>query len=193
MPNAPLMVSNAVVMSLKKSRRDRLDISTLNRMARVAIRGGLINAVLSTSTAHHWSESKNLTSGFADKLIRSIGQDTRIPHGFAFLCNNNSITELQNNHWVKLCLSKRNVVWIGEYFCQRQLCRRAVTRLALNVLDIGFVGMNIAVAHGFGARVAINTIQRVFAFGKLSDGLIIILQAISQKGMVGALEKSHRF
>jgi hypothetical protein len=192
MPNAPLMVSKAVVMSLKKSRRDRLDISTLNRMAGVAIRGGLINAVLSTSAAHHWSESKNLTSGFADKLICSIRQNTCVPHGFAFICNDNRIPEFQIDHWVKLRLTERNVVWIGECFCQRQLRGRAMASLALNVLDIGLVGMNIAVAHGFGAGVTINTIQRVLAFGELGDGLIIILQAIRRKGMVGALEKSHR-
>ena len=175
MPSALLMVSNAVVMSLKKSRRDRLDISALNRMAGMAICGRLIRSVLCTATAHHRSECKNLTRGFADKLIGSIRQDMRVPHRLAFICNDNRIPEFQNNHWVKLRLTERNVVWIGECFCQGQLRGRAVTRLALNVLDICLVGMNIAVTHGFRARVAINTIQRVLAFGELGDGLIIIL------------------
>ena len=63
--------------------------------------------------------------------------------------------------------------------------------LALNVLDIGFVGMNIAITHSFSAGMTINTVQRVFAFGELSDGLIIILQAVLRLRLISTLEKSH--
>ena len=64
-----------------------------------------------------------------------------------------------------------------------------MTSLTLNILNLFFVGMNIAIPHDFGARMAINAIQRVFAFGKLCDGLVIVVQAVS--GLVGALCKCH--
>ena len=42
------------------------------------------------------------------------------------------------------------------------------------------------------AGMTINAIQFIFAFGELSNRLIIILQAIVRLGLVGALDKSHR-
>ena len=62
--------------------------------------------------------------------------------------------------------------------------------LALDVLDLCFIRVNIPVAHGFGPRMAINAVQCVFAFCKLSDGLIVIMQTIDR--LVGALNERHR-
>ncbi len=65
-----------------------------------------------------------------------------------------------------------------------------MTGLALDVLDLFFVGVNIAVAHGFGACMAINAIQRVFAFCELGDGLVVSMQTIGW--IIGALDEGHR-
>ena len=59
-------------------------------------------------------------------------------------------------------------------FCRWQLPEYAITILALNILDARFIGMYISIAYGFGARMAIDAIQFIHAFGKLCDGLIFL-------------------
>ena len=61
---------------------------------------------------------------------------------------------------------------------------------ALDILDFFHVGMNVAISHGFCAGMAVNAVQRVFAFCKLRNRLIIIIQAVN--GLVGACDKGHR-
>jgi hypothetical protein len=142
------MVNKAVVVSLRKSRRDivdiifyvgaralfpkqspvflrgllrllfeydvaRNDILPLNRMAGMTIRGRLIQAILRASAAHHRPESENLSGGFANKLIRSIGQNARVPQRLAFTGDENRITDFQVNDRVELRQSKRDIVYIS--------------------------------------------------------------------------------
>ena len=159
-------------------------------MTRVTIRGRLVNSVLRTSAAHHRPESENLAGGFTDKLIRSIRQNARVPQWLAFICDKNRITDFQINNRIKLSQSKRDIVWIRHCFGLRHLCRRAVTGLALNILDFFFVGMDIAIPHRLGTRMAVNAVHRVFAFRELSNRLEIILQTIDW--LVCSLNECHR-
>ena len=62
--------------------------------------------------------------------------------------------------------------------------------LALDVLDLCFIRVNIAVTHGFGACMAINAVQCVFAFCELCDWLVIIMQTIGR--LVSTLGERQR-
>ena len=159
-------------------------------MASVTIRGGLINAVLRTTTAHHRPEGKHLAGGFADQLVGSIKQNARVPQRLALTSDKNCIPDFQVNNWIEQCQSKGNVVWIGQCFGLRQLGGCTVAGLALDVLDLCFIRMNIAVTHGFGACMTINAVQSVFAFCKLGNRLIVVMQTIGW--LVGSLDERHR-
>ena len=60
----------------------------------------------------------------------------------------------------------------------------------MRLLNLFFIRVNIPVAHSLGAGMAVNAIQRIFAFCELSDGLIVIMQAIG--GPVCPLDERHR-
>ena len=62
--------------------------------------------------------------------------------------------------------------------------------LALNILDLQFTRVDIPVAHGFGAGMAVDAVQRIFAFCELGDRLIITMQAVYR--LVGTRHKGHR-
>ena len=64
-----------------------------------------------------------------------------------------------------------------------------MTGFALDILDLFLAGMDVPIAHGFGASMAVNTIQRIFAFGKLRNWLIIIMQAVVR--LVVTRHKGH--
>ena len=53
-----------------------------------------------------------------------------------------------------------------------------MTSLALDILDLLFIAVQVPIPHRLGAGMAVNTIEGVFAFRKLGDGLVIIMQAI---------------
>src|SRR6266498_3063149 len=60
---------------------------------------------------------------------------------------------------------------------------------ALHILDVFLVGVNIAVAHRLITRMAIHTVEGVFALCKLCDWLIVVLQSTGR--MVIPLDKTH--
>ena len=77
---------------------------------------------------------------------------------------------------IELRQAEGNVILIDQRLGLRQFRGRAVTGLALDVLNILLAGVNVAVTHGFGAGVAIHAVQRVFALGELRDGLIVVVK-----------------
>ena len=62
--------------------------------------------------------------------------------------------------------------------------------LALDILDLQFIRVDIPIAHGFGAGMAIDAIQCIFAFCELGDRLIIIMQSVRR--LIGTRHKRHR-
>ena len=156
----------------------------------MTIRGGLISPNLRTTTAHHRPEGKYLAGGFTNKLIGPVRQNARVPQRLALISDENCISNFRVNDRVEQCQAESNIVWIGQCFSLRQLGGCAMTGLALDVLDLCFIRMNIAVTHGFGACMAINAVQRIFAFCELCDGLVIIMQTIGW--LVTTLDERHR-
>ena len=53
-----------------------------------------------------------------------------------------------------------------------------MTGFALDILNVLLVGVNIAITHGFFARMAVHAVERVFAFCKLRDGLVIVVDTL---------------
>ena len=155
----------------------------------MTVRGGLVIARLSTVAAHHRPERKLLTSDFTDHFIGAIGHKARIPERFAFFSDQNCIAHFQFQNGIQHGQSKHNIVGIGDRPCQRQLSRRSMAGLALNILDIFLICVNITISHGFISSMAIHAVEGVFAFCKLCDGLVIILQSVSR--MIGSLNESH--
>ncbi len=47
----------------------------------------------------------------------------------------------------------------------------------------------ITISHGFISSMAIHAVECVFAFCKLGDGLVIILQSVRR--MIGSFNESH--
>ncbi len=105
------------------------------------------------------------------------------------VCDKHFIFIFYIHNRIELRESKRYIICIRERFRLRQLGRSAVAGLASDVLDVFLVRMNISITHCFGAGVAVDAVQGVFAFRELGNGLIVIMQAISR--LVSPLDKCH--
>ena len=80
------------MVSLRKSRREVSGILPLDRMAGMAIGGGLIDAILCTAAACNRSECEYLPGSLAYKLIVTIGQNAGVPKRLAFIGHKDRIT-----------------------------------------------------------------------------------------------------
>ena len=87
----------------------------------MTVGGGLINAILRTTAAHHRPECENLAGGFSDQLILSIGKHTSVPQRFAFTGDEDGISYFQVNDRVELRKSEGNVIGFGQCFGLRKL------------------------------------------------------------------------
>ncbi len=149
----------------------------------------LVIRVLRATRSQDRFEGENLPGGFADELIGAIRKNTRIPERLAFVGDQHRIADLQVDHRVQQGLPESDVVWIGQGLRQGEFGQRAVTGLALDVLDLQFITVQIAIPHRFDAGVTVDAIEGIFALRKLSDGLVIILQPVG--GMVSAGLQGH--
>ena len=87
----------------------------------MTVGGGLINAILRTTAAHHRPECENLAGGFSDQLIIFIGKYKSVPQRFTFTGDEDRISNFEVNDRVELRKTEGNVVGIDQCFGLRQL------------------------------------------------------------------------
>jgi hypothetical protein len=59
-----------------------------------------------------------------------------------------------------------------------------MTGAAAHILDVLLAAVDLTIAHDLKASVTVGAVQRIFAAGELSNGLVVIMQAV--EGLIGA-------
>jgi len=139
--------------------------------------------------AHNGAEGEILFCGFADHFKRAVRQLAGIPEWLALLSDDDGVAQFQIHDGIEERHAECYVIRVGQGFGQREFIQCAVTRFALHILDGGLVGVNVAVAHGFAARVAVHAVEGVFTLGKLGNWLVVIVETVCR--LVGAFNEGH--
>lgn len=156
----------------------------------MAVGGRLVFACLRAGTSHHRFESELFTRRLASHCICAVRQECRVPKRLTFFSDKDRIAGFQFYNGVEKSHAERNVVEVGQCLGQGQFIGRAVTGLALHILNILLARMDVAVAHYFIAGVAVHTVEGVLALREVRDGLIVVLRSCGR--VIIALDEGHR-
>ncbi len=147
-------------------------------MASVAIIRRLRFAVLRASATFDQRHVVRLPSHFVDldKFVRRSLLDA--PQQFVPLHRNHLIADFEKS-WVTInsCLPHRQFVRIRNGRHARRSRRRAMTRLALNVLRVFFRTVNVSGTHCLLRGMTINAVEFILAFGEIGNRLIVFDEA----------------